>query len=136
METPSIYVFGELLDVDNVKALAGTEFEPYLSLLKLFAYGTYSEYLRAKQQNPTSLPDLSNAMRVKLRQLSIVSLARSRRQIPYQIILQELDINNIRELEDLIIDIIYANVIKGKYYLIITIQILFFCNFRNYGSKE
>lgn len=44
---------------------------------------------------------------------AIVSLARSRRYIPYEELQQELEINNIRQLEDLIIELIYANVIKG-----------------------
>ena len=34
--------------------------------------------------------------------------------IPYDILLQYLDIPNVRELEDLIIEAIYQDVIKGK----------------------
>lgn len=113
IESPSIFVFGELLDVDNVKALRGTAEEPYLTLLNLFAFGTFSEYQQQKLEQSGSLPDLSPSMSTKLKQLSIVSLARSRRNIPYEELQQELEINNIRQLEDLIIELIYANVIKG-----------------------
>ncbi|RMX38107.1 hypothetical protein pdam_00003055 [Pocillopora damicornis] len=34
--------------------------------------------------------------------------------IPYSLLLQELDIKNLRELEDVIIDAIYADIIHGK----------------------
>ncbi|XP_027197367.2 COP9 signalosome complex subunit 7b-like [Dermatophagoides pteronyssinus] len=113
LESPSIYVFGELLDVSNIKALVDTEYEPYLNLLNIFAFGTYQDYRKQKRDSPHKLPDLSELMIIKLRHLSIVSLARCRRHIPYQILMQELDLDNIRQLEDMIIEVIYANVIKG-----------------------
>lgn len=99
--------------MQNVKALQGTAEEPYLTLLNMFAFSTFSKYQQQKLEQPDSLPDLSPVMSTKLKQLSIVSLARSRRNIPYQELQQELEISNIRQLEDLIIDLIYANVIKG-----------------------
>jgi COP9 signalosome complex subunit 7 len=49
-----------------------------------------------------------------LKHLSIVSLSEESRTIPYDILLQYLDIPNVRELEDLIIEAIYQDVIKGK----------------------
>ena len=36
------------------------------------------------------------------------------RTIPYKVLCQELDIDNVRELEDLIIEAFYADIIKGK----------------------
>lgn len=97
----------------TVKSLKDTTAEPYLTLLNLYAYGTYEDYLRQKNEHPASLPELSPAMVKKLRQLSIVSLSRSRRYIQYQELLQKLGLDNIRQLEDIIIDIIYSNVIQG-----------------------
>lgn len=91
-----------------------TEYEPYLNLLNIFAFGTYQDYRKQKKDIPNKLPDLSDLMINKLRHLSIVSLARCRRHIPYQILIQELEMDNVRQLEDLIIEVIYANVIKGN----------------------
>ena len=34
--------------------------------------------------------------------------------IPYSKLLKELDMKNLRELEDLIIDVIYADIVRGK----------------------
>lgn len=34
--------------------------------------------------------------------------------IPYSTLLKELDMKNLRELEDLIIEVIYADVVRGK----------------------
>ena len=126
-----------MLEMSSVKALKGTEYEPYWNLLNLFAYGSYSDYQRQKREAPDSLPSLSPAMRTKLRQLSIISLARSRRQIPYQLLQQELEITNIRELEDIIIDVIYANLIKGI--VAVLSQFVSFvntCYYRNNGSAK
>ncbi|KAF6022206.1 COPS7B [Bugula neritina] len=50
----------------------------------------------------------------KLRHLSIVSLAAKCKQIPYSLLLKELDMPNVRELEDLIIEAIYAGLIKAR----------------------
>ena len=51
---------------------------------------------------------------MKLRHLSIISLASKCRTIPYKTLCEHLEVNNIRELEDLIIEAFYAEVIKGK----------------------
>lgn len=34
--------------------------------------------------------------------------------IPYSVLLKELDLNNLRELEDLIIEVVYADIVEGK----------------------
>lgn len=44
----------------------------------------------------------------KLQHLTIVSMAIRSKCIPYSELLQELDIKNVRDLEDLIIESIYA----------------------------
>lgn len=107
-------MFGELLDIPNVKELANTEYSPYLTLLNLFAYGTYRDYVKHRESNSQSLPELTEPMVTKLKFLSIVSLARFNRRIPYSVLMQELDTNSMRQLEDLLIDAVYADVIKGE----------------------
>jgi len=107
---PSIFVFGELLDMPNVQQLQQTEFKPYYDLLHIFTYGSYIDY----QKNQNELPQMTPQMITKLRQLTIVFLSSLSKVIPYSILLKHLDIQNVRELEDLIIDCIYQNIIKGK----------------------
>jgi COP9 signalosome complex subunit 7 len=76
----------------------------------LFAYGTYREYL----DNKDKLLDLSPQMSKKLKHLTIVSMAIKNKCIPYSDLLEQLDITNVRDLEDLIIEAIYADIIHGK----------------------
>ncbi|XP_067137111.1 COP9 signalosome complex subunit 7b [Centruroides vittatus] len=110
LEAPSIYVFGELLDLPSIQELKGGPDDAYYQLLNLFAYGTYSNYL----ENAAHLPPLTPSMVAKLRHLTIVSLATKSKCIPYSTLLKELDLKNLRELEDLIIEVIYADVVSGK----------------------
>lgn len=110
LEAPGVYVFGELLDMPHVKELSTGSHSPYYDLLNIFAYGTYSDYKAKKGK----LPELTPAQLTKLRQLTIVSLATKTKHIPYSVLLQELDIQNLRTLEDLIIEVIYADIIHGK----------------------
>lgn len=105
-------------------------------MLNLFAYGTYKDYLA----NKSILLELSPAQKKKLQHLTIVTLATKSKvsicihiyflffvcdiclnamRIPLQCIqyttlLKELDINNVRDLEDLIIEAVYADIIHGK----------------------
>lgn len=106
LEAPNVYVFGELLEMKNLEQNGG----PWYEVLKLFAYGTYSDF----KVNQSKLPQLNEKLIKKLRQLTIVTLSSENKVIPYQTLQQYLDISNVRELEDLIIDSIYANLIGGK----------------------
>lgn len=58
--------------------------------------------------------ELNESAILKLRHLTIISLASKSKAIPYETLCKQLDMNNIRELEDLIIEAFYANIIKGK----------------------
>lgn len=111
LEHPSIYVFGELLHLKNIKDLNGNpDHLNWFKLLNIFAYGKYIDYEKEKD----NLPELSPPMLAKLRHLTIVSLASKTKRIPYPMLLTELGMKNLRELEDLIIEVIYANVVTGK----------------------
>uniref|UniRef100_T1IJC1 PCI domain-containing protein n=1 Tax=Strigamia maritima TaxID=126957 RepID=T1IJC1_STRMM len=94
----------------NVAELAEGPYAKYFNLLNLFAYGTYSDYLA----NQANLPELTPPQIQKLRHLTIVSLATKTKCIPYSTLLKELDMKNLRELEDLIIEVIYADIVHGK----------------------
>ncbi|XP_068146167.1 COP9 signalosome complex subunit 7 [Drosophila tropicalis] len=110
LEAPNVFVFGELLVEPNIVALKDGPDAKYHNTLNLFAYGTYKEY-RAK---PDEYIELTAAMQKKLQHLTIVSLAIKTKSIPYAILLNELEIDNVRHLEDIIIEAIYADIIHGK----------------------
>ncbi|KAL5640584.1 hypothetical protein ACGC1H_001157 [Rhizoctonia solani] len=108
---PGAYVFAELLEMPNIQELAANEqHAQWLELLKLFSYRTWSDY----KQLSGSLPQLNPVQATKLKQLSIVSLAERSRILAYPDLLAYLDISSVRQLEDLIIDAMYQDVLKGK----------------------
>ncbi|KAL9715642.1 hypothetical protein Ac2012v2_000085 [Leucoagaricus gongylophorus] len=106
-----VFVFSELLELPNIQELGKNgQFDRYLSLLQLFSYKTYQDYV----QNKDYLPSLTPAQITKLKHLSLVTLASDRRILPYSELLKILDMANVRELEDLIIDAIYLDILRGK----------------------
>ncbi|KAK2101525.1 COP9 signalosome complex subunit 7a [Saguinus oedipus] len=110
LEAPGVYVFGELLDMPNVRELAESDFASTFRLLTVFAYGTYADYL-AEARN---LPPLTEAQKNKLRHLSVVTLAAKVKCIPYAVLLEALALRNVRQLEDLVIEAVYADVLRGS----------------------
>jgi len=108
---PAVFVFSELLELPNIQELGKSEqHQKSLALLQLFSYKTFQDYL----QHQDLFPPLNAAQLIKLKHLTIVSLAADRRILPYSDLLQALDISNVRELEDLIIDAIYLDLFHGK----------------------
>lgn len=84
--------------------LENTAHANYLNTLNVFAYGTYKQYL----ENRSNLIELTDVMKKKLKHLTIVTMAISDKCIAYSDLLEQLDIGCVRELEDLIIESIYA----------------------------
>jgi len=113
LETPGLYVFSELLDMPSIKELSATgDHVAHWELLNIFAYGTLNDYVNKRSEN--KVPDLTNGQRRKLQYLTIVTLSEREKCIPYQTLQRELQITNVRDLEDLIIEAIYAEIIQGK----------------------
>ncbi|KAI9348161.1 hypothetical protein BDR26DRAFT_817222 [Obelidium mucronatum] len=111
LSAPGVFVFSELLEMPNVAELAkNPSHAGSLRLLQLFAYGTYGEYAA----EAAALPPLSPTQTKKLKQLSIVTLSQSSKVLPYNTLQSALSIDNVRELEDLIIDTMYQSIIEGK----------------------
>ncbi|GJJ74498.1 COP9 signalosome complex subunit 7 [Entomortierella parvispora] len=111
LAAPGVMVFGELLDMPNVVELKNSpEHSRFHRLLEIFAYGTFQDY----QQNKATLPEINDVQRTKLQQLSIVTLSEQTRALPYNDLLTYLEIANVRQLEDLIMDAIYQNVINAS----------------------
>jgi len=86
------------------------EAQQHFELLKIFAFGTYSDY-KAKE---SKLPKLSKQQLTKLKQLTIVTMAAENRVISYKSLLEKLDVATVRDLEDLIIDCIYNSILIGR----------------------
>jgi len=110
LEHPDIYGFEEFLRLDSLVNSLKQDHSLLLSTLELFAYGTLSNY----ESQRSKFISLSAIARRKLQLLTLASLAIHARILPYGLLLEQLQIESVRELEDLIIDGIYAQVIRGK----------------------
>ncbi|XP_031250831.1 COP9 signalosome complex subunit 7-like isoform X1 [Pistacia vera] len=108
---PSLFAFSEILAVPNLLQLEGTENSTYFELLRLFVHGTWTDY----KSNAARLPQLVPVQVVKLKQLSVLTLAETNKVLSYDQLLQELEVANVRELEDFLInDCMYVGIVKGK----------------------
>ncbi|KAM3733323.1 hypothetical protein ACB098_11G126700 [Castanea mollissima] len=108
---PSLFAFSEILSVPSVLQLGGTENSVYLDVLRLFAHGTWSDY----KSNAGRLPQLVPEQVLKLKQLTVLTLAETNKVLPYDQLMQELDVMNVRELEDFLInECMYAGIVRGK----------------------
>merc|ERR1719483_1701624 len=94
----------------NIQDLENSPNVKYLTLLNLFAYGTY----KSLAESGGSLPELTDLMRRKLRLLTVVSLAEQNKLLAYSLLMAELETSTVRELEDLVIEGISAGVVQGK----------------------
>ena len=75
--------------------------------MNLFAFGTYRQFLENKEK----LIPLTAIMDKKLKHLTILTLATQKKTLPYDDLMVELDIPNVRHLEDIIIEAIYAGMV-------------------------
>lgn len=108
---PSLFAFSEILAVPSVLELEGKENSVYLDVLRLFAHGTWSDFKR----NAGRLPQLTAEQVLKLKQLTVLTLAETNKVLPYDQLMQELDVTNVRELEDFLInECMYAGIVRGK----------------------
>lgn len=110
LEHEDIYGFNEFLRLDSFVNALKDDFSQHLSTLNLFAYGKLSDY----ENERSKFLVLSSSARRKLQLLTLATMAAHARVLPYEILQKELQIESIRELEDLIIDGIYAQMIQGK----------------------
>lgn len=109
---PGLFHFGELLALPSVQDLNHTQLycKPY-ALLTLFSYGTLMDF----KSHPDRFPELTEPQLHKLRLLTVVSMATSRRTLPYFELLSALDLQDVRQLEDFLISgCLYGGLIKGK----------------------
>ena len=114
------YVFAELLQQPNVQALKGNEqYGNFYDLLTVFAWGTWEGY-----KNTRDLPRLSDAQTLKLRLLSLLTIASEKTSsaatgatpssnLSYASLCSRLDLESPIDLEHLITQAIYSNLISA-----------------------
>ncbi|KAK5992881.1 COP9 signalosome complex subunit 7a [Cladobotryum mycophilum] len=106
---PNTFLFAELLQTPQIQALADSpEFTSHLTLLQIFSYGTYETY-----HATPDLPALSETQTLKLRQLSLLTLASDRSSLSYDALERALGLSSAREVEDLVITAIYAGLLHA-----------------------
>ncbi|KAF4343375.1 ACOB protein [Fusarium beomiforme] len=105
---PNTFLFSDLLQTPAIQNLADSEFSSHLTLLQIFSYGTYSSY-----KSTEGLPTLAEAQATKLRQLSLLSLARDRQNLSYAALQDALNLPGPREVETLVISAVYAGLLHA-----------------------
>ncbi|TKA76511.1 hypothetical protein B0A49_03459 [Cryomyces minteri] len=101
ISAPNTYVFAELLQTPNIQALRQVqEGAGYLTLLEIFAWGTWQDYSE-----------------LKLRLLSLLTLAARNSPtsptLTYDHLQHALDLPSARKLEDLVISAIYRDLLTA-----------------------
>ncbi|CAN8296004.1 unnamed protein product [Cochlearia groenlandica] len=108
---PCLFAFSEILTLPNVAQLEGSTYSAYLDLLRLFSHGTWADY----KCNAICIPLLLPAQILKLKQLTVLTLAESSKVLSYDLLMVELDVTNVRELEDFLInECMYSGILRGK----------------------
>lgn len=106
LSNPHTFVFGELLAVIKETDVS----IEYLRLLEIFSYGTYDDYL-AQQSH---LPELTAAQQRKLKMLTLSSMAAQDHVLPFETLQHKLQVLTVRELENMVIDSVYAGLLDAK----------------------
>jgi COP9 signalosome complex subunit 7 len=124
---PNTYVFAELLQTPNIQNLRNSEeYASYLTLLEIFAWGTWEDYkctmtlltvkfaqtVNSSTAKP-NLPKLSAQQHQKLLLLSLLPLSSSHTSLTYKHLLTALDLPTTRALEELITTAIYTGLITA-----------------------
>lgn len=102
-----------MLSQPNIAALAtspDSESVAWHTHLQIFSSGLYSTY----QSTTPPLPALSPPQALKLRQLSLLTLSRDKAQLSYASLQSHLQLSTARELEDVVINTVYAGLLAAK----------------------
>ncbi|KAG8136326.1 putative COP9 signalosome complex subunit 7b protein [Naja naja] len=119
LEAPGIYVFGELLELTNVregkcKGFLTPDTFSFIHNLKVVLKFDFSH---SEPEQPASFDGAPEEQVEAFDhcQLSFQNEAFEHGPcIPYSVLLKDLDMRNLRELEDLIIEAVYTDIIQGK----------------------
>ncbi len=99
-------MFGEFLNLPNINTVNAK----MLATVKLFAYGTLPEYLKEQSKFVYLKPD-------QLRKLKLITLADTASKNPivdYSELMEKTQINDLRQLEDALIDCMQLGLLTGK----------------------
>ncbi|KAJ2296743.1 hypothetical protein H4S01_001022 [Coemansia sp. RSA 2610] len=111
LDDERVYHFGRLLNSPQVAELVATEqFAQYGRLLELFSFGVLTDYKTMAAQ----LPQLSPQQLSKLKYLTLVTLASNEKVLKYDTLIAELDCASEQEMEDLVIEAIYRDLVSAK----------------------
>ncbi|KAF2155396.1 hypothetical protein K461DRAFT_112852 [Myriangium duriaei CBS 260.36] len=106
----STYVFAELLQTPAMQSLRQDgQYAGHYKLLEIFTWGTMADY----EENPSSLPPLSDGQSHKLRLLSLLSLASAGADLSYSHLTRTLALPSSKALEDLVTAAIYADLVRA-----------------------
>lgn len=108
---PHLFHFSELLYHPVLSALSNHSIHSKShNLLRLFAHGTISDYI----SNTSAFPPLTPDHLHKLRILTLISLCTNNSVVPYSTLQTQLSLNSLRQLEDLVLDAIYAGLLRAR----------------------
>ncbi|PWY80669.1 hypothetical protein BO70DRAFT_337623 [Aspergillus heteromorphus CBS 117.55] len=111
--SPNTYVFAELLETPAIQALRAPdtpdEYKGYLTLLEIFAWGTWQDY-----QATPNLPPLNETQTLKLRLLSLLTLSTTLKPLTYNSLMSALSITAPLDLESLVTKAIYSSLITAR----------------------
>ncbi|KAJ5281188.1 hypothetical protein N7478_006560 [Penicillium angulare] len=134
---PHTYVFAELLETPTIQSLQSPDIPPeyqgYLKLLEIFAWGTWQDYQASSSSSSSSsssaknikannetyiatpnLPKLSSEQAQKLRLLSLLSLATTIKPLTYSALQSALSLPDIGDLESLVTSAIYSSLLGAR----------------------
>lgn len=104
-------MFAELLQAPQIQALAQSpEHAAYHTLLEIFSYGTYADLT----SSAVTLPALNEQQTLKLRQLSLLTLARDPHNLSYAALQSALGLPDARAVEELVISAVYADLLAAQ----------------------
>lgn len=106
------FLFGELLELPSIQALeADPAHQRVFALLRLFASGTYGDFKAAPEG---SYPALDAVLLDKLKVITLLTLASSRKSLAYSELMGSLDVASSSELEQLVIAAVYSGLLTAR----------------------
>jgi len=109
----NMFVFDDLLNLLPVKLLEG---KPVHKLLTIFVTGNIQDYMKFNEENPDFIKglDLCHESNIrKMRLLTLVDVIGSKREVNYDDIIEKLEVDE-DSLEEIILDAVFSNLIKGR----------------------
>lgn len=111
LEDESTFGFGEIRLSTSFKELFKKN-EKLYNTINLFSFGSYTDYIGKKEK----YIELTEGAIFKLRQLTLMSEALDDNTLSYDLLQDKLILGNDQELERLIVESIYSDIIEAKIY--------------------